>query len=710
MRALVVFFGSVLLFACSAVHPRGDDGGLDGAIVVDGEVIRPDGGPHDLLDGGGTDAGVGTGGDDGGMAPRDAGSGPGTGEQDAGSIPCDRTRVDTSSPPENASWRFGGGVGYPDRPPSVGDCVTRVTTRAELEAALASARAGDVVFLPGDVRIDLTGASLCIPGGVTLASDRGLDGSAGALLYVTRTESRATLRACGDDVRITGLRLFGHEPTECPVEWSSPGRVDCTGDITGATNCRDCMPRSRGIRATDVDRLEVDNCELAGWTYGAIELIRSHDNHVHHNNIHHNQRQGLGYGVVISGIGNPGDVVIDHNRFDYNRHSVAASGAIGQSYVAHHNLVLEHANGHVFDMHGISESGSYDPAVHGPEDVAGTNMRIYANTVLPPDYRALVVRGRPTEGSWLYDNCLARRNASEAALQRRYTGRFYVDRSPSGSAPNRYGQSASDCLPLRFCSSAGGAGPWQYLARSSYGIGSLGFADFDGDGITDVFRTDGSRWMWLRSGYGSWAQLNASSAQLNTLRFGDFDGDGKADVFRATGSRWEVSYGGTGRWTTLRTTTDTLSSLAFGDFDGDGKTDVFRTTGSQWQVSYGGTSAWTRLISSSVTLGSLAFADFDGDGKTDVLRTRDGEWLVSYGGQSSWTTLNRSNVGVSAMRFADVDGDGKDDIIHFTGSRWNVSYGGRTGWQTLAFRSERDVVFHDFDGDGRADAFRTGCL
>lgn len=697
MRVLV-YVCSLSVLACSGVHSPADAGAPDdGSSGMDGEVVRPDGGP-------------GSGGSDGGPTAGDAGMDAG-GERDAGPIPCDRTRVDTSSPPENASWRFGGGVGYPDRPPSRGECVTTVRTRAELEAALSGASEGDVVFVAGDARIDLTGASLCIPGGVTLASDRGLDGSAGGLLYVTRTESRSTLRACGDGVRISGLRLFGHEPTECPVEWSSPGRSECTGDIAGDTNCRDCMPRSRGINATGHDRLEVDNCELAGWTYGAIELARSHDNHVHHNDIHHNQRQGLGYGVVLSGIANEADVVIHHNRFDYNRHSVAGSGAIGQSYEAHHNLVLEHANGHVFDMHGINESASYDPSMHGPQDVAGTNMRIYANTVLPPDYRALVVRGRPTEGSWLYGNCLARASAGDAALQRFFTGRFHVDRAPDGSsAPNRYGQTASDCLPLRFCASAGGAGPWRYLARSSYAFASLGFADFDGDGVTDVFRADGEAWWWLSGGTGGWARLNASSARLETLAFGDFDGDGKADVFRPTGSEWQVSYGGTRRWERLRAASDRLGSLAFGDFDGDGKTDVFRATGSAWQVSYGGTSAWMQLNASSVALGSLGFADFDGDGRTDVLRTSGGEWLVSNGGRTSWTRLNRSSVTLGAMRFADVDGDGADDVIHFSGSRWNVSYGGRTGWQTLAFRSEREVAFHDFDGDGSADAFRTGCL
>lgn len=677
-----------LAAGCAANRLDGADAELDGAVATDAARVR------DAPDAPASDGGPASDADAGGAGDVDGGDGP---------APCGVPRADVFSPPPGVSWRHGGGAGYPDLVDPDGPCTSVVRTRGELEAALAAAGPDHVVYVADDARIDLTGVTLCVPGGVTLASGRGRDGQPGGLLYTTATESRATLRTCGDDVRITGLRLHGWEPTQCPPQW--PDR--CEGsDGTGGSNCRDCMPRSRGLQSRGFDRLEVDNCELTGWTYGAVELADSLDNHVHHNHIHHNQRQGLGYGVVLSNVRDPADVLVEHNRFDYNRHSIAASGAVGHSYEARDNLVLSHANGHVFDVHGIDE------ALGDGTRWAGTRILVHRNTVLPPDHYALVVRGEPTEGAWIYDNCLARTSASQAARQRHFVGSFFVDESPSGSAPNRYGQSESDCEPLRFCASSGGAGPWRYLARSSYPLSTLGFGDFDADGLTDVIRTDGAAWWWLAGGRGGWDRLRSSSLTLDELAFGDFDGDGRTDAFRADGVAWSMASGARDEWTRLNTSAYGLDSLAFGDFDGDGRADVFRTDGSAWWVSRAGRGAWERLNTSSATLGELGFGDFDGDGATDVFRATGSEWLYSAGGASAWMRLNASSRGLGSLALADVDGDGTTDVLAAGGSRWRVSWGGRSAWEVLAVRDEppTSVVFGELDGLPGADAFRARCL
>ena len=640
--------------------------------------------------------------------PSGSGDGsPGVGDPDAGGDDewVQPERADVFSPPEDASWRYGGGDDYPDRVEPDWPIAEIVSTRDELEAALSAAQPGDVVYVADDASIDLTGGSPpCVPEGVWLAGGRGRDGLPGGELFTTEIVSAPMLEVCGDRARITGLRLIGPDPDECPPTYPA----SCSGtDRTGGVNCRDCEPRPVGVRVDDAHHVEIDNNELAGWSNAAIDVRDSLGASMHHNHIHHTQRQGLGYGVVLYGTEGT-EVEIAFNRFNYNRHAVAGSGDAGQSYHAHDNLVLEHAIGHVFDMHGSNENTGND----SPD--AGTRIDIHRNTVLVPDYYAMVIRGRPTEGAWLYDNCLARTSADDAALQRFHDGNFFVDVAPDGStSPNRYGQSAAACEPVRWCIRPGARGPQAYGARSSSSIESLAVGDFSGDGKADVFSTTGSSWRVSLGGTSAWQDWNTSSTPLESLAFGDFNGDGKTDVLAVIGGHWQVSYGGSESWTSHNSAvSDPVDAVAFGDFNGDGKTDAFRATGSAWQWSPGASEPWETLNSSSITLENLAFGDFNGDGKTDVFRATGSEWRVSHGGSEPWTTINSSSSPLSSLRFADVNGDGQTDVLRRSGTRWLVSLGGQTPWQTWRISSDPldSVHFADFTGDGADDAFSAGCL
>jgi len=630
-----------------------------------------------------------------------------TGTLDSGGEPWTLPeRPDTSSPGPDDPWRYGGGVDYPDTVDPSWPVVTIVDTDAALVAALEAAQPGEIVYVADDAVIDLTDeAGVCVPEGVWLAGGRGVDGAAGGLVFVTETWKRPVFTVCGDDVRITGFRLIGADSDECPVQWPD----SCSGDIDGDSNCRDCEEASIGIQVKGYDRLEIDNMELAGWSYAATWFVESVDDQVHHNHIHHTQRQGLGYGAVLTRGGDELVTVdIAWNRFDYNRHAVAGSGEHGQDYDAHDNLVLEHAIGHIFDMHGENEN------TDNGSELAGGDIRVHDNTVLPTDQYALVVRGRPDHGSWLYDNCLGRNDADAAAKQSNFTGNFWVDEDPTGAAaPNTYGRSGAQCETERWCWSAGAVGPWAYGATGGEDLDELAFGDFDGNGRTDAFRATGSQWEWSSGATAAWATRNTSSYTLESLAFGDFDGDGQTDVFASTGGEWRMSSAGSGGWTTLNADlSDGLGDLGFADFDGDGRTDVFRATGSHWEWSSGGATAWTRLNTSTYTLDSLAFADFDGDGKADVFRASGSEWAISYGGTGSWTTLNSSTVGLSSMALADVNGDGRADVLRRSGTRWVVSWSGTGGWTDLRVESldPADLAFGDFDGDGAADVLRTGCF
>ena len=192
---------------------------------------------------------------------------------------------------------IGGGKGYKDVL-TKGDFTVR--TVEELREALTKAKPGQVVFIPGDAKIDMAGQKrMAIPAGVTIAGTRGLDGSEGALIFSEELNTPGFFYTAGDNVRITGLRLRG--------PYAERDRIAF---------------HSRCLSTTHFG-FEIDNCEVSAFAICAIGIGSGAARaYVHHNHIHHNQRSGYGYGVSL------GDacVLIEANIFDYCRHHIACSG------------------------------------------------------------------------------------------------------------------------------------------------------------------------------------------------------------------------------------------------------------------------------------------------------------------------------------------------------------------------------------------------
>jgi hypothetical protein len=265
---------------------------------------------------------------------------------------------------------IGGGPGYRDIK-TQGDPTVR--TAEELLAALKVAKAGQVVFIPDGVEIDLTGQrSVKIPGGVTLAGTRGLNGSLGARIFDTLRQSHTLMGTAGRNVRVTGLRFEG------PY-----GEADRVGD----------QSEFFSIAHSDA---EVDNCEISKFNCVGIGVSSIVINvYIHHNYIHHCQLGGLGYGVSTSSS----DVRIIANKFDYCRHHIASSGTPGSGYEAAWNLVGPNATSHHFDMHGGRDRGD-------STDIAGDWIHIHHNT-FQGNQRHVVIRGVPCRGAEVHHNWLA---------------------------------------------------------------------------------------------------------------------------------------------------------------------------------------------------------------------------------------------------------------------------------------------------------------
>ena len=277
---------------------------------------------------------------------------------------------------------IGGGRGY-----------TRLVTKGDLVAedldqlldVLSKAKAGQVVFIPGETVIECTARVYIedlvieIPSGVTLAGNRGQDGSAGALICSDALKTPALVRATGPDVRVTGLRIQG----PCPKRYLDHHRRSFAEKRGHEYYYK--LPTSSGI-TTGHPGLEVDNCDISAFSGCGVTLGKGDRHHVHHCFIHHCQYGGLGYGVYHGSASS----LIERNLFDFNRHSIAGSGGPpGCGYEARHNVELGTSLGHCFDMHGGRDRKD-------GTNVAGTTMLIHHNTFRAPE-TPVVIRGVPQD-------------------------------------------------------------------------------------------------------------------------------------------------------------------------------------------------------------------------------------------------------------------------------------------------------------------------
>jgi hypothetical protein len=298
---------------------------------------------------------------------------------------------------------IGGGAGYTGVI-TQGDHTA--TNLDQLIDALANAKAGEVVYIPGDVEIDLTARiyidklKLVVLEGVTLAGSRGHNGSQGALLISDALDTPVMIEAGGTNVRVTGLRLRGPNPKR----YIEHHNRSFHGPDAPGHEYYYKLPTSNGI-ISEHDATVVDNCEISGFSHGGVYLQRGVDQHIHHNFIHHCQYQGLGYGVVI----NTADVLIEYNLFDYNRHSIAGTGRPGGGYEARHNVELGTSLSHCFDMHGGSDRKD-------GTNIAGSTIRIHHNTFRAPQ-APVVIRGVPEDICDVHHNWFPRHGTKQAAVR-----------------------------------------------------------------------------------------------------------------------------------------------------------------------------------------------------------------------------------------------------------------------------------------------------
>jgi len=285
-----------------------------------------------------------------------------------------------TEPPEPGTGAvLGGGEGYADTVP-VSDADYTVDSLSDLKTALSRAGSGDVVYLTSDVNLS---ERVTIPNGVTLASDRGINGSSGKRIHTDREFRMIDVKS---NARITGIEFEG--PNERLYNWESRNTEPSRG-----------YPAGWALNITGSD-VEIDNCELAQFAYAGVET-KGYSPHIHHCFMHHNQVDGLGYGVSISG----GHPTIEYCKFNYNRHSVATASGNG-GFTIENCWFGPDSLQHVIDHHGPGSSTEMvirNSTVEATHNVDNPN---YWDPGTPSE--ALRVRGDGTarrtliENNWFY--------------------------------------------------------------------------------------------------------------------------------------------------------------------------------------------------------------------------------------------------------------------------------------------------------------------
>lgn len=293
-----------------------------------------------------------------------------------------------------------------------------VVTLEQLKQRLASAKESEVILIGPGVRLDMTGEPtlrLTVP--VILKGVKSQDGTVPGFIHRGRPLPLLSIEA--PDVRIEDLKFEGVESDSKKDEIIGLNKRGIKGVYE--------FPVTRGIEVLSRG-VVISGCELSGFSHAAVFLKGDSSAYVEKSHIHHNQRWGLGYGVALH---DRAQARITDSRFNWNRHSIAASGFPGQAYEADHNWFGPDHSATPLDMHGGKDRGD------GTE-VAGRRVHIHHNRILSTAVHVFIHRGIPQEEVRIEENELAHTTEKSAigyyngVTAKAVQGRFFFERNEFG--------------------------------------------------------------------------------------------------------------------------------------------------------------------------------------------------------------------------------------------------------------------------------------
>ncbi|MBX7209754.1 MAG: hypothetical protein K1X78_15660 [Verrucomicrobiaceae bacterium] len=197
----------------------------------------------------------------------------------------------------------------------------RVSSLADLNQVLTSAKAGDTVRIKKGVEIALKDTQIVVPEKVTLNGE-------GATITAAPVGDRASI-ALKPGARLTGVRMVGPNPLFKDI---------------------DSQPFKPGGYAVACADAEVDHCEIMKFQRGGIAMFRdSVKAHIHHNHLH----DIAAYPVLIANGSGDGHI-IEHNRIEWAWHAIASNGSRGSGYTARFNEFVRMPRPKAFEVSGPS--------------------------------------------------------------------------------------------------------------------------------------------------------------------------------------------------------------------------------------------------------------------------------------------------------------------------------------------------------------------
>lgn len=238
------------------------------------------------------------------------------------------------------------------------------------------------------------------------------------------------------------------------------------------------------------------------------------------------------------------------------------------------------------------------------------------------------------------------------------------------------------------------------------------FIDIDGDGDLDMVTDETDVRIYKNDGTGNFTldQTISGSDDASSVGFADFDGDGLLDIVIGRkdfigGGLYIAKQLGGGTFAPISTAGSIgVDELLVDDFDKDGLSDVvvrdgatltfYKGNGTATPLTEGDFTAQGTFTLSTSNIPDMQLADFDGDGNMDIA-LRGNDFLLTLAGDGTGSfseSFSIQEAGITGMAIGDIDSDGRADII--TGYTGNRS-GARPPGGPVIFRGKGDGSLED---------------